>query len=599
MRTLILALAVYQLAVVASASPPVFFNKVDVFDGEKLIKDTGVLVVDGTINEMGTAIEPPPEAKVIDGDDRTLLPGLIDCHTHVVDESNLSQAVMFGVTTELDMMSIPGFARSLRKERDNPKAEVNRADFYSAGAAITVAGGHGTQFGFAVPTLAQSDNPATFVRQRIGEGSDYIKIMIEDGSAYGLERPTLKKQMVQASIDAAHERDRLAVAHVSTVEGAQLAVDCRIDGLAHLFCESAIPKTLIEQMKQQSVFVIPTATVVSNVAGHNSTNRLIEDDSIAPLLTPTNTTNLKNTFPNQAKKRNSWDKLKANILSLHRAGVPILAGTDAPNPGTVHGASLHHELRLLVESGLSPQAALAAATSLPADSFKLKSRGRIAVGYRADLVLVDGNPTKRIEDTSRIVGVWKNGRAIDRNVRINEVMREKAKPKTTPDSKGAMQVADFESGEVKAEFGSSWIVSTDKMMGGVSTATMKVSDGGASRTKRSLVVTGTVQDKAPAFSGVMFSPGPAPMAPIDLSSQRQIRFWAKGDGATKQLMLFFQKRGFTPSIKTFKTSNEWQEHTFKIADFDGCDGTDIIGFWFGSSQPGEFDFQIDEVSLTQ
>ena len=133
MRTLILALIVNQIVVVASASPPVFFDKVDVFDGEKLFEDIGVLIVDGTIREIGTAIEPPPEAKVITGKNLTLLPGLIDCHTHVVDESNLSQAVVFGVTTELDMMSMPGFARSMRKERDNPQADINRADFYSAG----------------------------------------------------------------------------------------------------------------------------------------------------------------------------------------------------------------------------------------------------------------------------------------------------------------------------------------------------------------------------------------------------------------------------------------------------------------------------------
>lgn len=64
-------------------------------------------------------------------------------------------------------------------------------------------------------------------------------------------------------------------------------------------------------------------------------------------------------------------------------------------------------------------------------------------------------------------------------------------------------------------------------------------------------------------------------------------------------MLFFQKRGFNPSVKTFNTTEEWQQHTLMIADFDGCDGTDVIGFWFGSVQPGDFGFQIDELSLTR
>lgn len=506
---------------------PCFFEKVNVFDGERLIEDTGVLIADGVIREIGNAIRPTPDTKIITGEGRTLLPGLIDCHTHVVDESKLSQAVVFGVTTELDMMSIPGFARSLRKDRDNLNANLNRADFFSAGAAVTVAGGHGTQFGFTVPTLDPSDNPANFVRERIREGSDYIKIIIEDGSAYGLTRPTLSKAMVQASVDAAREHDRLAVAHVSTVEGAQLAVDCQVDGLVHLFSESAVTDELLQQLKQRAVFVVPTAAVVSNVAGRNTTNGLIEDPSIAPFLTLANIANLKSTFPARAKNRNSWGNLKANIIALHRGGVPILAGTDAPNPGTVHGASLHHELRLLVEAGLTPQAALASATSLPAKSFKLTKRGRIAAGYRADLVLVDGDPTNRIEDLSRIVGVWKNGRSIDRSVRVDQVAAEKAQEKMPTDSSGVMKISNFESGAIESAFGSGWSVSTDTMMGGTSSATIKLSDGGAATTQKSLSVVGVAQDKSPAFSGVMFSPGLAPMAPADLSTQKSIRFGPK------------------------------------------------------------------------
>ena len=62
-------------------------------------------------------------------------------------------------------------------------------------------------------------------------------------------------------------------------------------------------------------------------------------------------------------------------------------------------------------------------------------------------------------------------------------------------------------------------------------------------------------------------------------------------------MLFFQKRGFNPSVKSFATEATWKEHTFSISDFDGCDGSDVLGIWFGSEQPGKFSFQIDEVEL--
>jgi len=64
-------------------------------------------------------------------------------------------------------------------------------------------------------------------------------------------------------------------------------------------------------------------------------------------------------------------------------------------------------------------------------------------------------------------------------------------------------------------------------------------------------------------------------------------------------MLFNQRRGAIPSTKTFVAGKQWQQHSFKIADFDKCDGTDVLGFWFGSHQTGEFQFRIDQVKLVR
>jgi imidazolonepropionase-like amidohydrolase len=101
---------------------------------------------------------------------------------------------------------------------------------------------------------------------------------------------------------------------------------------------------------------------------------------------------------------------QAAVVALHRAGVAVLAGTDAPAPGVAHGASIHRELELLVLSGLTPSEALAAATAAPARAFGFHDRGRIAPGLRADLLLVEGDPTADVRATRRIVGVWTLGR---------------------------------------------------------------------------------------------------------------------------------------------------------------------------------------------
>jgi len=89
--------------------------------------------------------------------------------------------------------------------------------------------------------------------------------------------------------------------------------------------------------------------------------------------------------------------------------VPLLAGTDTPGPGTTYGASVHKEMEHLVNAGLTPTSALAAATSATARAFRLTDRGRIKAGMRADLLLVNGDPTKEIRDTRHIVAVWKRG----------------------------------------------------------------------------------------------------------------------------------------------------------------------------------------------
>jgi imidazolonepropionase-like amidohydrolase len=86
------------------------------------------------------------------------------------------------------------------------------------------------------------------------------------------------------------------------------------------------------------------------------------------------------------------DYAEQTVSLLRKAGVPLLAGTDSPVPGIAHGASLHRELELLPQSGLSPSEALTAATFTPARQFGLHDRGCIAEGLRADLILVDGDP---------------------------------------------------------------------------------------------------------------------------------------------------------------------------------------------------------------
>jgi hypothetical protein len=203
----------------------------------------------------------------------------------------------------------------------------------------------------------------------------------------------------------------MAIAHISTAAGAAWAIDSDIDGLAHLFYDCPPPPALVTAIASSGAFVVPNLVTASTAFG-NDAAWLAADERVSSRLSKTWLDSLSgsmNTYPG-GKMEDAF----ASVMALHNAGVDILAGSDVSEPvaglgGLAHGASLHHELQLLVAAGLEPIEALRAATSVPARRFSLDDRGRIASGFRADLLLVDGDPLTNISDTLNIKAVWRGG----------------------------------------------------------------------------------------------------------------------------------------------------------------------------------------------
>ncbi len=397
-------------------SAPVLFKNARVFDGERVSTNTDVLVRDGRIAEIGPGLSAPANAQTIDATGKTLLPGLIDAHTHAWGEA-LREALAFGVTTELDMFTDAQLARTLRAEqRAGDVAE--RADLLSAGTLVTAPRGHGTEYGTPIPTITSPDSAQAFVDARLAEGSDYIKLVFDDGAVYGLKWPTLSRQTMRAVIEAAHKRGKLAVVHVGSAAGARTAIEAGADGLVHLFTDTLAAADFAAIVKGRNAFVIPTLVVLKSISGEAGAASLLKDARIERYVSLVSRQTIQQSFPVQAGSRaRKYDVAVQTVKALKAAGVPVLAGTDAPNPGTAHGAALHRELELLVQAGLTPVQALAAATSVTARVFRLTDRGRIATGLRADLVLVNGDPTTDITATRSIESVWKGGVRLDRAVR--------------------------------------------------------------------------------------------------------------------------------------------------------------------------------------
>lgn len=570
---------------------------VRVFDGKAVHERRSVLFDDARVVDADFRGPAPAGARIVKGTGRTLLPGLIDAHTHAFRQFDLP--VLFGVTTQIDMFTaVPAMQDAKRSMAAGRHA--GQADLFSAGILATAPGGHGTQFGVPIPTLSSPGEAQAFVDARIAEGSDFIKIVLEAGGHGAGKMHSLDIATVTALIEAAHRRGKLAVVHVSTGHDARAALAAGADALVHLFLGATPDASAVDSLarlaKRKNAFVIPTFTVMESMAGMLGDD-LLGDADLAGLVGREGATTLKARYGQQAQPQ-LLAMPKAVTAAMARAGVPILAGTDAGNAGTLYGISMHRELAALVEAGLSPAAALAAATSVPAAAFRLGRRGCIATGCKADLLLVEGDPTRDITATRRIVEVWKDGQSANalRDARREQVAQERA-GSTRQDLPADGRISQFSAAKLASPFGSGWMPSTDQFAGGKSTVRLDVlpalPDG-----QIPLAVQASVAPGLPyAWSSVAFMPGAQPMQPADLSAARVLRFKVRGDGKTYQVMIMGAANN-RPSSVPFVAGKEWEDISVPLSAFAGIDPAAVAMLAFSAGpQPGEYRFELADVRL--
>ena len=394
---------------------------VRIFDGSRVLAHRTVMIRDGQIESVGLrSTKLPPDYSVIEGRGRTLLPGLIDAHVHispVFASDALRQEVAFGVTTVLDMYTGAEGIEAFRAARE--RNADDEADFRIAGSGATVPGGHPTELTSKgqrpLPTISDPALAQEFVDDRIREGSQYLKIIYDDGHSFGtpeIHYNIMSFDLLSALVAAAHKRGLIAVVHIESVEQAEDALRAGADGLAHTPIGPQLPSDFGAFVKSHHAFVITTLTTDHWFCGDSRGKELMADPRLGPYVLERFRAGL--TLPLYLKQKASCIAADKSIRQYERARVPVLLGTDSPVPGTSYGISMHDELRRVVANGLSPVQALRSATSEISKTFKLDDRGRIVPGARADLILVKGDPTHDIDDISNIVSVWIAGHLINR-----------------------------------------------------------------------------------------------------------------------------------------------------------------------------------------
>ena len=576
---------------------PLVFKDIGVFDGQKIIPRSTVVIEGAKIVAVGKNVAIPSGAETIAGGGLTLLPGLIDSHVHAFAPGELRRSLMFGVTTVMDMMTTVGFMRSI-KTRQSASGTPDMADLYSAGMAATAPGGHGTEYGGDIPTLTKPDEAPGFVANRKAEGSDFLKIM--SGKAKHLLGPDI----IAALAAEARKQGLLSVVHINSRQYAQEAVIAGVNGLAHCFADVPPESELISLMKGKRVFVIPTLSVMTDLADAKKAD-LIRDRRIVPYLSPDLLNALAMKTPPSNIPEFFYRVAEETAKRFYDAGIRILAGSDSGNRGTTHGPSLHGELELLVTAGFKPTDALAAATSVPAEVFGLKDRGRIAPGLRADLLLVRGNPVEDITATRDIVGVWKLGKRLDRETyrtRMEELQKSWRETGRLPPPVGSESgvISDFDSGDYFANFGFTWFETTDMMQGGKSRAAIELAPEGAENTAGSLAITGVLNPGSLfPWAGAAFYPGPTIWTCANLSSWNAVSFWAKGRSG-KAAIIFVLQGQKMPAFQFFQVGEEWKKYEFPFSSLGKTDGSNVTTMVIGAAQDtGPFKLQIDQVRLVR
>lgn len=372
------------------------------FDGFDFIDDP-VVVVDGAeVVQVGGPV--PDGCPIDDLGDVTILPGLVDCHQHLVFDgvgtleeqvadmtddqlrdrarANARTALEGGVTTLRDLGDRGYVTLDLREDPELPT-------ICSAGPPITPPKGHCWYLGGETQGL---DALRSAVEERAERGVDVVKIMVTGGAmtpAMPVWMSQFSEDEVRLVIDESHRHGLPVAAHCHGVDGISMAVDLGVDTIEHCSfftadMESAPPDELLDRLAESEV-------ALSATWGNNKPPRY------GPL----------------------WEQavpvIKSALGRVHAQGGTVVVGTDAGIHGLKPHDVLPHAMPTLLEAGMTVVEALRAITSSAADVCRRPERGRLGSGLPADIVAVAGDPLDDMMALTRVHSVWKDGAKVERS----------------------------------------------------------------------------------------------------------------------------------------------------------------------------------------
>lgn len=398
-----------------------------------------VIISDGRIERIGPVAEVPiPEQVfVIDGTDRYLMPGLAEMHGHIPDVNSkelrrvLDLYVANGITLTRGMLGKPDHLRLRQQILDG---EVLGPRLLTSGPS------------FNERSVSSETQAALMVRDQVAAGYDFLKI-----------HPGLNRKQFDAVANTARELGIPFAGHVPEDVGLRHALELGIATVDHLdgymqvlikthddptggfegffgllLAEQADPSkidAIVNETLLSGTWNVPTQSLFENVVSSTDSDEMVDwpEMRFMPLATVEQWRDAKLNVINDPSYRTET-ALRAItirrqlIKALHDAGAGLLLGSDSPQIFNVPGFSIHRELQLLVDAGLTPFEALQTGTTNPARFFGHENDwGTVEEGRVADLVLLNDNPLADISASRRVHGVMLGGRWLSRE-RIRELL---------------------------------------------------------------------------------------------------------------------------------------------------------------------------------
>ncbi|WP_242918669.1 metal-dependent hydrolase family protein [Pontibacter liquoris] len=397
-----------------NASPSYYLLKPDrVFDGEQLHEGWQVLVHGNRIEAVGPQVQAPAGATLIDLKGTTLLPGLIEGHSHlflhpynetswndqVLKESRAERTaratvharntLLAGFTTVRDLGTEGANYDDLGLKQAITKGVVPGPRMLVATKAIVATGSYGPKVLSAdlegpVLGAAEADGVDALikeVRTQIGKGADIIKVYADyRWGANGEARPTFTEAELKTMVETANSSGRPVVAHASTAEGMRRAIMAGVATIEH--GDAATPE-IFRLMKKQGVAFCPTLAAGDAIAQYGGWQKGKQPE------------------PDRLQEK------RQSFAQALKAGVTICMGGDV---GVYTHGDNAREMELMVDYGMKPLEVLHAATAVNAKVFGISDKvGSIKPGLLADLVAVSGNPATSIAQVRQVQLVMKDG----------------------------------------------------------------------------------------------------------------------------------------------------------------------------------------------